>query len=373
MRTYLITTMMVLAVGLANSQHCRGDAEFSLVIDPFTGATSLRNDANTNVELDGYFVTSPGTPVLNPLGTNGWMSLEDSGVPGWAKTFSTTGNRLGEVNLFDSLAFNSGQSVPIGNAYVPYSPLTFGEVEPGLSTLNFTYSLATETFSRIGDVEFSARNTLLLVVDPATGDASLENRSGFSINLDSYLIKSNQNVLDGAGWDPLSISDSGWFSSTGLSNRLAEANLFGSTFLAANGGTLPIGSPIDPLLLNDERDIELEFTIEGFGSIKGGVLFASSSVAGPDADFNMDGSVDGLDLGIWQGNYAQSGGQPNGDADGDGQIDGRDFLIWQRQYTGAGNVAAIAAVPEPSGLFLIACGIVLMGNRRPQRVARVLV
>ena len=40
------------------------------------------------------------------------------------------------------------------------------------------------------------------------------------------------------------------------------------------------------------------------------------------------------------------------DGDGDGDADGADFLIWQRELglPGAGQGAAVGAVPEPAGL-----------------------
>jgi hypothetical protein len=366
MRFRISTLLVLVIIGLARAQPCHADAEFSLVIDPFTGATSLRNDTSTMVALDSYLVRSPGNPVLNPIGPGGWVSLNDAGFTGWQETFSASGDRLGEANLFGSLIFAGNAEQSIGNAYVPFSASSFGQVEPGLKTMNFTYTLANESTARIGDVEFIARNTLLLVIDPATGEASIENRSDFNISLDSYLIKSSQSVLDVGGWEPLADSNSDWFSSTGAANRIAEGNLFGSTFLAANGGSLDIGSPIDPLLLDDETDLELQFTVAGLSSsISGGVLFAASATAGPDADFDFDGDVDGDDLGIWQAGYGLPGSQGNGDADGNGQINGRDFLAWQRQYTGplALAASAVTAVPEPSSLWLAGFGLVACGRR----------
>jgi hypothetical protein len=67
--------------------------------------------------------------------------------------------------------------------------------------------------------------------------------------------------------------------------------------------------------------------------------------AEPDADFDNDGDVDGIDLGIWKGAFGPSA---LGDADGDLDSDGQDFLLWQRQLSGSG----ISAVPEPVALGL---------------------
>lgn len=63
------------------------------------------------------------------------------------------------------------------------------------------------------------------------------------------------------------------------------------------------------------------------------IYLASANPAIP-GDFNLDGSVDGADLGIWQQLYgtSQTQGYLPGDADGDRQVSGRDFLAWQRNF-----------------------------------------
>ena len=345
MRYFLITALMTLVTGVAMQRTSVADEEFSLVINPFTGAASLRNDATTAVDLDGYFLTSSATPVLDPTS---WSSFTDNSVAGWTETVSG-GDRLGELNLFGSLAIPSGNEVSIGNPYTPFSTSTFGEVEPGLNSLDFSYTLANESSARSGDIEFSARNTIVLVVDPTTGAASLENQSNFNVNIDSYFVTSNQSVLSTAGWSPLANSNSAWTAASGAANRIAEGNLFGSTTLAANGGSLSLGSPIDPELLDDETDLSLDFTVEGIGTIAGGVLFAASA---PSADFDNDGDVDGNDLTDptdgWQARYGND-------------LNGSDFLNWQRQFQGSSTpaIAAATAVPEPTSVALVLSSAVI--------------
>lgn len=339
MRTLFILTLTASVIGAAWQRRAVADEEFSLVIDPFTGATSLRNDATSAADVDGYFVTSGGAPVLD---TVGWNSLNDSGFIGWTETSSPVGDRLGEVNLFGSLTFSAGESIGIGNAYTPFAPSEVGEVEPGFSNLDFSYTLAGESSARIGDVEFSARNTVVLVVDPTSGAATLQNQSAFNINLDGYLLTSSQDVLDNTSWTPLADGDAAWTAATGAANRLAEGNLFGSTLLAANGGSLSIGNAINPAMLNDEADLELDFSVEGIGTIAGGVLFAPSA---PSADFDDDGDVDGNDLtDPVDGFLARYGND----------LSGSDFLNWQRQFGGPAPLAgSLAAVPEPTSVTLI--------------------
>ncbi len=70
------------------------------------------------------------------------------------------------------------------------------------------------------------------------------------------------------------------------------------------------------------------------------------------ADFNFDGLVNASDLNQWQTAY---GVDNSADADKDGDTDGADFLIWQREtQSSAALVANSIAVPEPSGLILLA-------------------
>jgi hypothetical protein len=79
-----------------------------------------------------------------------------------------------------------------------------------------------------------------------------------------------------------------------------------------------------------------------------GLLVPTLADTDVPGDYDHDGDVDGDDLVVWQGQY-------NGtslDADGDGDVDGRDFLIWQRQFGAGAQIAAVAAVPEPTTEFL---------------------
>lgn len=83
------------------------------------------------------------------------------------------------------------------------------------------------------------------------------------------------------------------------------------------------------------------------------------------ADFDGNGFVDANDLDDWQA--AHQTGNALADADGDGDSDGRDFLAWQRQYGSGIPVAAVASVPEPASLTLIAmCGVWLTRRRATQ-------
>lgn len=88
-------------------------------------------------------------------------------------------------------------------------------------------------------------------------------------------------------------------------------------------------------------------------------LDASPAPVAIPGDFDADGDVDGADYIVWQThNPTPSGATPaTGDADGDGIVNGADFAIWQANFpTIPGQ--AVATVPEPSPLLMMALAVV---------------
>lgn len=86
----------------------------------------------------------------------------------------------------------------------------------------------------------------------------------------------------------------------------------------------------------------------------------------PDANFDDDLDVDGVDFLTWQMNYPLLSGatNANGDADGDTDVDGFDRAVWESQL---GVIPApISAVPEPATAGSLALLALLLGLvRRP--------
>ncbi len=90
--------------------------------------------------------------------------------------------------------------------------------------------------------------------------------------------------------------------------------------------------------------------------------------AGPAADFNKDGVVDGDDFLIWQQAFGTTSGATanTGDANGDGAVNGDDFLIWQQQFGADSGGNGMGVVPEPatSGLVVLLAATWMLGVRR---------
>jgi hypothetical protein len=345
------------------------DEGFSIVINGRTGEAFLRNDSNSSVDLDGYLLRSPGGNVFDP---NSWDSLQNNpATPGWAESFSAA-NRLGEANLFGSSSLSPGATLNIGSPYLPFVPGAIGEPEPGLNSIEFEYSLASGG-AFTGDVEFISRNTVMLVIDQFSGDASLVNQSAFDVEIDAYQIVSRTTALDVGGWTPLETSlggGGGWTAASGVANRIAEGNLFGSSFLAANGGSLSLGSPINPAMLDDETDLELEFSVAGIGPIIGGVLFAGVAPDVP-GDYNGNGIVDAADYTVWRDRLGQNVTLLN-EVDGvtPGMVTQHDYIEWKARFgntagagSGSGSSAlSTGAVPEPSAGVLVWLALLTVGG-----------
>ncbi len=331
----LAVAALVAVAAPPNKAHA--DEDLSIVVNPRTGAASIRNDTSTAIDLDGYLLRgSSGT--FNP---GAWNSLDEQGIPGWADGPAAT-NRLGDTNLFGSSVLAPGASLSIGSPYVPFVPTAIGQPEP---TFNFTYSVP-GSGSFAGDVEFSVQNTVVLVIDTVTGASTLQNQSIFGVDIDGYLIRSPAGVLNPSGWTPLQASNPAWRASTGAANRLAEGNLFGSTFLSPNGGSMLIGSAVNTLALADETDLTLEYHVPGVGTLAGSVLFTSAPVAVLPGDYNVDGRVDSADYTVWR-----DGGAPDSGPGG--------YSLWAANYGAvASSSAAAIAVPEPASAVLVAIGLV---------------
>ncbi|QDT67872.1 hypothetical protein MalM25_07800 [Planctomycetes bacterium MalM25] len=355
-RSLLATAALLAACGSPLS--AIADEDLSIVINPRTGDASIRNDSDSSIDLDGYLLRSAGA-TFDPIG---WNSLDEQGLPGWFDG-PAAANRLADTNLLGSSSLAPGATFDLGAPYTPFLPSSIGEVEPGL---DFTYSVP-DVGSFSGDVEFSLQNTVVLVVDPVTGDAALENQSAFDLDLEAYLIKSTSSVLSTEGWSPLQDSTAGWGAATGASNRLAEGNLLGSTFLAKDGGSLSLGSPINPSALTDETDLELEFRVPGIGTIAGGVLFQSSTVDLLPGDFDGNGAVGDGDLTLLLSNWGNdvppvpagwTGAQPTAPGVGD------DELTALLGSWGASAGSSAFAVPEPTALTLVAFALLVGAKRR---------
>jgi hypothetical protein len=92
-------------------------------------------------------------------------------------------------------------------------------------------------------------------------------------------------------------------------------------------------------------------------------------------DGDLDGDVDGVDVGLWSGNFTGAGGSTTklwteGDWDYDGDVDGVDVGMWSGNFTGSGGgvlsqpATGAAAVPEPNSLLVLSLAAMPLIRRR---------
>ncbi len=96
------------------------------------------------------------------------------------------------------------------------------------------------------------------------------------------------------------------------------------------------------------------------------------AAAGPMADANKDGTVNGQDLLAWQANLFNTGKNTPGDFNQDGIVNGSDLLMWQSQLYMSAPPAPpqnTAANPEPISftLSLLGLGGISLAIRRRDR------
>lgn len=104
-------------------------------------------------------------------------------------------------------------------------------------------------------------------------------------------------------------------------------------------------------------------------------LIVQTAVPSTDnADFDGDNDVDGADFLIWQrGVGNMSADLEDGDANDDNSVDGLDLDIWRTEFGMPQTQVATSAIPEPSGLGLLALGsgaLALVGRCTVERARK---
>jgi hypothetical protein len=230
---------------------------------------------------------------------------------------------------------------------------------------------------------------LTLEVNKTTGEIKLKGNATLAGSIDFYQITSAGNALNftsGTGanqWNSLDLQNlsavdggdggttagdsltEGWDKASNASKgRLAEYFVRGTGSPVPVNGALSIGRAYDASAFGaNDGDLLFSYAIAGSSKLLTGVVnYITSSLPG---DFDHNGVVNGLDLGVWRTAFAAS--TAAADADGDGDSDGSDFLVWQRNTTAA-SVGSAIAVPEPGSALLAVLGVgSLLAVRRNRR------
>ncbi len=141
-----------------------------------------------------------------------------------------------------------------------------------------------------------------------------------------------------------------------------------------NSSALVIGTfaglPEGTTFLDDSGTRWVTITYKGIagldGRAKNDILLTNivEEAALLDADFDLDGDVDGNDMLIWQRGFGIDGGATRlqGDADGNGVVDRLDLNRWKSLY-GQSSLLVLplqASIPEPPSSILLLAGMAAM-------------
>ncbi|MBA3482676.1 MAG: hypothetical protein H0T51_12755 [Pirellulales bacterium] len=345
-----------------------------LSVDWGTGAMDIHNHTEADIAFDGYTIISPGGRLNSANGS--WNSLQDQSVSGWDQADNSNAHRLTEFNPTGTTTLAVGASRSLGAPFVPPAPASFG-IDPPDVELTFEYSVP-----GVGVVEGFIEtnfphNNLVLTINPATGEAAIQNESPFfDVSIDAYTIASADGaLLTGNGaWNSLQDQGvAGWDQADNASAfRLTEFKSTGATFLAGNETVLDLGAPVNtaggPL---DVEDFTFEFKLSTGTIMEGIVQFGEIPGVGVLGDFDEDEDVDGADFLLWQRTLGTTVAEGSGaDGSDNGVVDAADLAIWQTHFgETAGTAAAVLfshamGVPEPGALSMAFFGAVSIAAHR---------
>jgi hypothetical protein len=211
---------------------------------------------------------------------------------------------------------------------------------------------------------------LSLEVNKSNGMMKIKGNPNLLANIDYYQVTSAQNALDPGSWnsldqqnlfavdgaDPDSVvgnsPSEGWDRSPlSATNQLTEYFLRSGGAPVAVGGELLLGAAYNPAVFGATNgDLQFAYGIAGGARLMGSVTYSSSGAI--QGDYNVSGTVEGADFGVWKTGFGSAVAPGTGaDGSGNGRVDGQDFLIWQRRFGATAGPAQ--AVPEWSTLSLL--------------------
>ena len=344
-----------------------------LSVDWGTGGMTISNHTEAEIAFDAYTIISPGGRLTSANGA--WNSFQDQNVPGWDQADNSNAHRLTEFNPTGATTLAVGASRTLGTPFLPPAPTSFG-IDPPDIELKFEYSVPGEGVLE-GLIESNfPHNNLVLTINPATGEAAIQNESPFfDVSIDAYTIASADGALlaGNSAWHSLQDQGlAGWDQADNANAfRLTEFKSAGATFLAGNETVLDLGSPVnvagDPLEL---EHFTFEFKLSTGTIMEGIVQFGEVPGAALPGDYDEDADVDGADLLLWQRTLGSVVPANLGaDGSGNGVVDAADLAIWKTHFGDtAGTAAAVLSshamgVPEPGALSMTFFGAVSMAAR----------
>jgi hypothetical protein len=364
---------VLLLAGAATPPRVNAQAERLLLeVDRVTGATTLSNPSqNTaNIDLISYTLHSASSALASS--DSRWKSFQDTGKPNWFEA-NPTASDLSELASSGSFLMSPGTSHDFGTPFSVNASAPIGTNRVNINDADFKYVKpdGTEVFAA---TQLGGRfNNLVLVVEPTSGFATLQNQSKQSIALIGYTISSVLGSLEPA------YSGSGlpnWFTANPTFFNLSELNT-GSPLVLGEGDEVDLGTV---WFTGGVRDLTLSYQKPDGNVAPGNVFFGPKAIiaTGIDGDYNGDGHVDGTDYVVWRKNKGLTGSPSvaQGNGNGDGVVDNLDYDYWRARFgitSGSGSGALLlSTVPEPRSLafalFAVITGLAMRLRSRDYRI-----
>ncbi len=313
----------------------------TLTIDRGTGDMTISNSSGEDVAINYLSVTSPSGSIA-PL------ELQALGA-GWNLGGGNTSQYAIQKNASGSLNFTGVTNADLGDAY---DAQLFAFETPAGEDVAFVFETA-DGVEVLGNVvytgESQVRDTIVMTVNLANGEAVVRNETPFSQEVEAYTITSPLGSLNFEGWNSFEmqgIDDGDWFATPPEEemNRLTEVQDLGTTTFDENT-SYTLG---EIYVLGGQRDLTFEFLLAGEGELREGLV-----VYLLPGDFDGDLDVDGRDFLAWQ-----RGGSPN-------PFSAEDLSSWEENY-GIDVLLPLAVlnVPEPASLVLVGMLVGFVTQRR---------
>ncbi|QDU54494.1 DNRLRE domain-containing protein [Aeoliella mucimassa] len=297
-----------------------------VIIDPING------DQPDDVSYDGSTITAGGFldgPALSPYDSNG--NLNPIGTVGSRDVFGL----IKFDNVFGNGAGQAPADVPVGKAYVVLTTHT-----------SSTDSPATDSY-KIQPL-YRDWNTTDLPLHSEFGDIAGLQQSDGDVG---EVLDSMVGVVTGTEV---------WFDVTSY----LEAARAGNPLGGADYGLAVTSNTTDgwQIAFNGDTDLTIRPRLV--------VVSAPSSIIEPglSGDFNDDGIVDLGDYTLWRDNLGSSNslnGNGNENGASAGIVDMADYDLWKTNFGNTSGVSpALASVPEPSALALVALALGAVAFRR---------
>ncbi|TWT85955.1 hypothetical protein Pla123a_07620 [Posidoniimonas polymericola] len=343
-----------------------------LEVDRYTGGAVIKNweGHSTDIEIIDYTLSSTAGNLDSSDGR--WNSLaDDAGKPGWAEANPST-TALSELNDTSvSLVFASGDSHDFGTPFNVNTAAPFGTQRLDTGGVTFEYldpdtgAVQTAAIRTVGRY-----NDLVLAVDPVTGNATIQNQSGESLDFISYTISSASGSLlptfagieGGAGPD--------WYDANSTTENLSELT-DGTAATMAPLAMFDLGAAWDAV--TGEQDLTFVYQNPITGLLTRGTVYYGDAitVSALPGDYNGDGAVNAADYALWRENDGGDGSAfaPNTRGAGlTGPIGAADYDFWKanygRTFASSSGVASAAQTPEPAAWLLIMLGGLAVGAAR---------